>query len=199
MDFDGTLEASRTLPGPLGAAVFVALQMAKANGLDGDELDLLEAQLKGWESGIDEETRSVLAYVLDQRLSEAHGRGTYSGLVTLARRLTIIEAHILHDALVQAGVETRIRREHGSVADVLHPKAGAELWVRPHSLPQAREIIAGLRKASEGVRVCEACGEESPGHFGRCWNCGGVLHLGEKNVAHPQTQRTDAESTPTKM
>ena len=185
MDFDRSLEESRALPGPLGAAMFVTLRMAEANGIQGDALETLKSQLAAWNEGVDEETRSVLAYVLDQRLSEAHGRGAYSGLVTLARRLTIIEAHILHDALVQAGVETRIRREHGSVADVLHPKAGVELWVRPHSLGKAKSIVEGLRATQDGVRVCNACHEENPAHFGRCWNCGAAMdgHDAEDGVA----------------
>ena len=198
MDFDDTLEASRVMPGPLGAAAFVAIRMAEANGVEGTELDTLKSQLSTWTEGVDEETRALLAYVLDQRVSEAHGRGAYSGLVTLVRRLTIIEAHILHDALVQSGVETRIRREHGSVADVLHPKAGVELWVRPHAIAQARSIVESLRSTTEGVRNCSACEEESPAHFGRCWNCGAAMDSARPN-APTEVDETSATPEPAEL
>lgn len=54
-----------------------------------------------------------------------------------------------------------------------------QVWVdNPAQAPFARSIIDEfLRKSSTagGVRYCENCGEENPGTFELCWNCGAGL------------------------
>ena len=172
MEFDQSLEESRAMKGPIGAASYVALKILAAGGADAEQLGQFRIHLNQGLDLLTEDDRMILTYVLDQRVSESHGQGSFSGLVRLAGRLTTVEAHIIHDALIQAGLDTRIRREHQSAADVLHPTDGVELWVRPRNISAARAILDGLRESKAGTQVCAACNEESPADFGSCWNCG---------------------------
>ncbi len=172
MEFEQSLEESRTMKGSIGAASYVALKILAASGADDEQLGQLRILLNQGLDLLTEDDRMVLTYVLDQRVSESHGQGSYSGLVRLVGRLTTVEAHIIHDALIQAGLDTRIRREHQSAASVLHPTDGVELWVRPRNISAARAILDGLREAQTGTQVCPSCQEESPADFGSCWNCG---------------------------
>ena len=171
MDFEQSLEESRTMKGPIGAASYVALKILAASGADDEQLGQFRIQFNQGLDLLTEDDRMILTYVLDQRVSESQGQGSFSGLVRLVGRLTTVEAHIVHDALIQGGLDTRIRREHQSAADVLHPTDGVELWVRPRNLSAARAILDGLREAKTGTQECPKCNEESPADFGSCWNC----------------------------
>ena len=187
MDFDQALEESRNTAGPIGAASYVALKIIEASGADEEQLRQARIQLSQGLELLNEDDRMVLTWVLDQRVSESHGQGSYSGLVRLVGRLTTVEAHIVHDALIQAGLDTRIRREHLSAADVLHPTDGVELWVRPRNLSAARAILDGLREAKAGSTTCPGCKEESPADFGACWNCGQIFGDSEDDAEEPES------------
>ncbi len=176
MDFEEKLEASRSHQGMVNTAMFVVKEAVSASGADADTKARLDQMLGAALEALPERDRVMLGWVLDQRVSENHGQGVYSGLVCLASRMTIVEAHIVHDALVGAGVDTRIRREHRSAAHVLHPRHGAEIWVHPRHYERGLSVMGELEDTSEEAVECGTCGEENPGHFGSCWNCNATLN-----------------------
>ena len=175
MDFEAILETSRKHQGMVDTAMYVVSEAVAASGANTETKAQLEQILSTALEGLSERDRVMLGWVLDQRVSEDHGQGVYSGLVCLSSRMTIVEAHIVHDALVGGGVDTRVRRQHRSAADVLHPHNGAEIWVHPRHYERGLAIMEELDATSEKAVPCGTCGEENPGHFGSCWNCGAAL------------------------
>jgi len=171
MDFDAVLTQSREYAGPLGVAFFVALRALDANGIDPELRQHLVAAVKSTMDSLPEDDRLLLGYVLDRRISET----PFPGWVRLKSRMTTVEAHILHDALIDKGWDARIRREYESAADVLHPAEGVEVWTRPWHLKNARGLLEALQATSDENSTCSECSEESPGHFASCWNCGHSL------------------------
>jgi len=112
---------------------------------------------------------------LDDSMDESESGIMMAKRMRLARRLTTIEAHIIHDALAAGGIKSRIRRKFGSAALALQPISGVELWVFPNDYAAAKEILASLQAAEGDPVACDACAETSPGHFATCWNCGAAL------------------------
>jgi len=54
-----------------------------------------------------------------------------------------------------------------------------QVWVEdPADAQRARSFInefLGASSSAGGVRICPNCGEENPGTFDLCWNCGAGL------------------------
>jgi hypothetical protein len=54
-----------------------------------------------------------------------------------------------------------------------------QVWVEnPADAQRGRSIIdefLGTSSTAGGVRFCPSCGEENPGTFDLCWNCGAGL------------------------
>ncbi|MEE2786326.1 MAG: hypothetical protein VX589_03240 [Myxococcota bacterium] len=179
MDIDGMLARTQRLYEPVDVALYVLNVALETTVHDAEERQVLVEGLQAAIDGLDKDDRLALGHVLEQRLHQLTGAGAYSGRVPLLRRLTIVESHIVHDALIDGGIDARIRREHVSAADVLHPTTGAEIWVRPGQLSAARALIERLEAADGPQRICGACGEENPGHFRQCWNCNHRLDLSD--------------------
>lgn len=176
MDLEETLMASRAAKGPLGAITFAVLTGLRAGGASADEVAATQALLDRTLRNLSDADCDVLVEVVDQRLGEAKNEGRWYDSVRLAGRLNAIEAHITHDALVQQGIDTRIRHEHLSGGDIPNPGMGVELWVRPRDLERAKEIMVEVQKAPEARTVaCPHCGEDNPAHFASCWSCGDAL------------------------
>jgi hypothetical protein len=168
MDFEALLEESRTHVGPLGVAFFVVQKALETSGSDPDSLASFASAAKTALSTLSEDDRQLLGFIVDRRVSES----PFPGWLRLKSRLTTVEAHIIHDTLLNKGLDARIRREYESAADVLHPAEGVEVWVRPWHLTSARALLEELSASSEHSKACAGCSEESPGHFSSCWNCG---------------------------
>ena len=183
MDFDTLLNESMAYDESVEVASFVIGKAIEMGIEDPSKRDALLQGIQDALSSLDSDSRLALGYVLDQRVFEAHGRGAFSGQIPLVRRLTTVEAHIVHDALIGAGIDARIRREHISAADVLHPTNGVEVWIKPRDLGTARALLERLKQSSETHVKCGSCGENSPGHFAICWNCGASLEkTGEASI-----------------
>ena len=175
MDFEELTTESMKHDDPIELASFAIRKVLELTIDDPTRRSDLLTELNDAVAQLDADSRLALGSVLEQRIFESHGRGAYSGQVPLIRRLTTVEAHIVHDALVEAGIEARIRREHISAADVLHPTNGVEVWIKPRDLNSARGLLDQLRQSADTQVKCSSCGESSPGHFGACWNCGAPL------------------------
>ena len=64
------------------------------------------------------------------------------------------------------------------VGDVPPDVAQPQVWIeREHDRERALVLLARLDEeaARGGKRACPACGEDSPGNFELCWNCGAAL------------------------
>ncbi|MEO5695429.1 MAG: DUF2007 domain-containing protein [Usitatibacter sp.] len=90
------------------------------------------------------------------------------------------EAHLLVDLLADRGIRARIFNANASslAGELPIDAALPQLWVDdPADAPRAREVIAEytLRPVSTAVVKCPACGEDNPGSFDLCWNCGAGL------------------------
>lgn len=100
-----------------------------------------------------------------------------AGAVKLAGRLTVVEAHIIQDALAREDILTAIRQDHLASADLPNPGTDVELWVGADQVERAREVVDALtHDVHEGETIeCPSCGEACPATYARCWKCDGAL------------------------
>ena len=90
------------------------------------------------------------------------------------------EAQLLSDYLESRGVRARIFNANASSALGELPLEASlpQLWVeRDDEAARAKDLIdTYFRKTPTGPPVrCPHCGEENPGSFELCWNCGRTL------------------------
>lgn len=175
MNFEMLLKATDDLNTPLEASAMVLVQALKAAGVDDGQVTEVQRLLHDALPRLDDESADVLNRVLLHRLAEALAHGAYYGTVKLAGSLTMVEAHILHDALKQSGVANRIRHDHLTGNSFPNLGDDVEIWVYPGDLEKAKGIYSETQSTSTETTKCGNCGEENPGHFGRCWNCGSAL------------------------
>jgi hypothetical protein len=87
------------------------------------------------------------------------------------------DAYLVADRLNQAGIRAHVFNEHASsiVGDVPPDVAQPQVWLeRECDADRARVLLAGIEADAASAKPwdCPACGEESPGSFDLCWNCG---------------------------
>jgi hypothetical protein len=90
------------------------------------------------------------------------------------------DAHIVLGLLAQARIEARVFNQHaqGGLGDIPFGEAYPSVWIEDaRDQERARKIIDDyqLKAEATGTVRCSACGEESPGNFAVCWNCGARL------------------------
>ena len=89
---------------------------------------------------------------------------------------TLPEAHLLVDLLADRGIRARIFNANASsIAGELPIDAALpQIWVEdPAHASRAREVIDEfVRLPAQPTKKCPSCGEENPGSFDLCWNCG---------------------------
>ncbi len=108
--------------------------------------------------------------------------------VKLRGRLTVIEAHILQDALAKEGILAAIRHDHLASADLPSPGTEVELWVNELQLERAQKVVADAQDAVKNAetRICPNCGEDNPGNFERCWSCQALLQDDDEGGSVPE-------------
>jgi hypothetical protein len=91
------------------------------------------------------------------------------------------DAYLVADRLNQAGIRAHVFNEHMSsiAGDVPLDVAQPQVWIandadapRAHALLREMEFDAARRTTP---LYCRKCGEQSPGNFDLCWNCGTAL------------------------
>ena len=87
------------------------------------------------------------------------------------------EAHLLVDLLADRGIRARILNANASsIAGELPIEASLpQVWVDdPADADRARAVIDAFQRETPSTLVvkCPRCGEENPGSFDLCWNCG---------------------------
>ncbi len=90
------------------------------------------------------------------------------------------EAHLVMDLLAHRGIRARVFNANASsLAGELPIEASLpQVWVEnARDAERARGLIEEYLRASTAgpARKCPACGEENPGSFDLCWNCGAGL------------------------
>ncbi|HXR57146.1 MAG TPA: DUF2007 domain-containing protein [Casimicrobiaceae bacterium] len=90
------------------------------------------------------------------------------------------DAYLVADRLNQAGIRAHVFNEHASsiVGDVPPDVAQPQVWLaddadeaRARALLRAMELEA----RPKAPLLCRQCGEQSPGNFELCWNCGTAI------------------------
>ncbi len=88
------------------------------------------------------------------------------------------EAYLLRDLLAQAGIDVLLFNENalGAQGQLPFTEIYPELWLRePGQLRQAEQILATYERGNDTTQPCPHCGEENPGNFEVCWQCGEPL------------------------
>jgi hypothetical protein len=89
------------------------------------------------------------------------------------------EAYIVLDLLRAAGIDARVFNENaqGGLGEIPFTHAYPELWVMDDAdVERARTVVTDYEHAPVRRNVfCRACGEQNPGSFQICWNCGEAL------------------------
>jgi hypothetical protein len=87
------------------------------------------------------------------------------------------DAYLVADRLNQAGIRAHVFNQHASsiVGDVPPDVAQPQVWLeRECDRERAEVMLRSIEADAEPTTPlrCAACGEESPGNFELCWNCG---------------------------
>jgi hypothetical protein len=90
------------------------------------------------------------------------------------------DAYLVADRLNQAGIRAHVFNEHASsiVGDVPPDVAQPQVWIADEAdEPRARALLREIELDAHRTtpRFCRKCGEQSPGNFDLCWNCGYAL------------------------
>ena len=91
------------------------------------------------------------------------------------------DAWLVADRLNQAGIRAHVFNQHASsiVGDVPSDHvAQPQVWIeRECDCERAQVVLREIEAAGRRTDKvpCRACGEESPGNFDLCWNCGNGL------------------------
>lgn len=175
MDYEQTLAEARELTHPLETLAFGVLRGLDLAGADDAAVEAVRKVLDAWFPRIGEAEGQALADVVETRLHELHERGAFDDAVKLVGRMTMIEAHIAHDALAESGIATRMRHETLPASEFPEPPSQVELWIKPRDLARGKRVLAEMAQKADETVVCPACGEPSPANFATCWNCHAAL------------------------
>ena len=90
------------------------------------------------------------------------------------------DAYLVADRLNQAGIRAHVFNQHASsiVGDVPPDVAQPQVWLERECDRERADVVLRSIEADAGAappQRCAACGEESPGNFDLCWNCGRSL------------------------
>ncbi|HTL75034.1 MAG TPA: DUF2007 domain-containing protein [Casimicrobiaceae bacterium] len=90
------------------------------------------------------------------------------------------DAYLVADRLNQAGIRAHVFNEHASsiVGDVPPDVAQPQVWLADDAdEPRARALLRTMEQEARprAPLFCGKCGEQSPGNFELCWNCGTAI------------------------
>lgn len=90
---------------------------------------------------------------------------------------TLPDAHMMRALLAQAGIEARVFNENavGGMGEIPFIHVYPEVWVvNERDVQPAQDLIREFERpaADAGSVTCAHCGEDIPGNFRSCWNCG---------------------------
>ena len=84
------------------------------------------------------------------------------------------DGHLIRDLLVADGIPVEMRGEQltSLAGGIPLPDAWPTLWVVPHNVARAQELISAAEAGATDAPWRCACGEDNDGNFGSCWSCG---------------------------
>lgn len=89
------------------------------------------------------------------------------------------DAQIAVDMLATQGIRAHIFNANavGAVGELAATQIWPEVWVEDDMDAEAAKLLLHElhAAASTGSKFCPQCGEENPGNFLSCWNCGQML------------------------
>jgi hypothetical protein len=90
------------------------------------------------------------------------------------------DAYLVADRLNQAGIRAHVFNQHAAsiVGDVPPDVAQPQVWLERECDRERADVVLRSIEADAHAappQRCTACGEESPGNFDLCWNCGRSL------------------------
>lgn len=91
------------------------------------------------------------------------------------------EAHLLVGLLRQEGIEAHVFNENaiGGMGEIPFVQAWPEIWLEDErDRGRAEAVIDRFERPADSALPparCPSCGEENPGGFEICWNCGAHL------------------------
>ena len=90
------------------------------------------------------------------------------------------DAYLVADRLNQDGIRAHVFNEHASsiVGDVPPDVAQPQVWLADDAdETRARALLRAMEfEARQSTPLfCRNCGEQSPGNFELCWNCGTAI------------------------
>jgi putative signal transducing protein len=89
------------------------------------------------------------------------------------------DAYLVADRLNQAGIRAHVFNEHASsiAGDVPLDVAQPQVWLADDDdAPRALALLRSIEAESKRTPLyCRNCGEQSPGNFELCWNCGTAI------------------------
>jgi hypothetical protein len=86
-----------------------------------------------------------------------------------------IEAYLVRDMLIQAGLHADVRGfDRLTAMGDIPANSWPNVWVPPQQAEKARELVANFVRPKTPVHpwTCTSCQDENPGEFGSCWKCG---------------------------
>lgn len=90
------------------------------------------------------------------------------------------DAQIAVDTLATHGIKAHIFNAHasGGLGELAATQIWPEVWVDEDADAEAaRQLLNQIHAAENaGSKRCPQCGEENPGNFLSCWNCGQALN-----------------------
>lgn len=94
----------------------------------------------------------------------------------------LMEAQIVLDLLEHAYIPAQLFNQHaqGGLGDIPFTHAYPEVWILcDEDYDRGKLIVQAYEKtpATTGIIHCPDCGEENPGNFQLCWQCGSGLEI----------------------
>jgi hypothetical protein len=99
----------------------------------------------------------------------------------LYKAANLPDAHLMAGLLGREGIETRVFNENAQsiMGEIPFTQAFPEVWVMDDAqLAHARDILDRIQRTapSQTLTLCSRCGEQNPGNFELCWQCGEMLN-----------------------
>ena len=90
------------------------------------------------------------------------------------------DAYLVADRMNQAGIRAHVFNEHASsIAGDLPPDVvQPQVWLADdNDVPRAQALLRSMEADAQRTTplYCRHCGEQSPGNFELCWNCGTAI------------------------
>lgn len=97
--------------------------------------------------------------------------------VVIFSSLNLAEVHLVRSMLTREGIVSKMRRQFlaALAGEIPVDDARIELLVEPALVEPAEALIRAAAEAAKVELRCPACGEQNPGSFEMCWQCGAEL------------------------